>query len=192
MEIVFATHNTNKLKELQQIVPKHIKLLSLADIGCHEDIIEDGKTIEENAHIKANYVYINYQISCFADDTGLCVNALDGAPGVYSARYAGPQKDAQDNMQKLLQELESKPDRAAHFKTVIAYKSTQTEKSFIGICEGEILKMAKGEKGFGYDPIFQPEGFEESFAEMSPQLKNKISHRGKATQKLIDFLNINS
>jgi XTP/dITP diphosphohydrolase len=188
MEIVFATHNPNKLIELQQIVPKYIKLLSLEDIGCHEDIIEDGKTIEENALIKANYVFQNYNMTCFGDDTGLCVEALNGAPGVFSARYAGSQKNAQDNMDKLLKELNEVYNRKAHFKTVIAYKSDRDEKCFTGICEGEILQKPKGKRGFGYDPIFKPNNFQQSFAEMPSDTKNKISHRGLATQELINFL----
>jgi XTP/dITP diphosphohydrolase len=188
MEIVFATHNPNKLKELQQIVPNYIKLLSLNDIGCHEDIIEDGKTIEDNARIKANYIYNKYKMTCFGDDTGLCVDILNGAPGVYSARYAGSKKNAQDNMNKILLELKDKTNRKAHFKTVIAYKSAQSEIYFTGICEGKILKKPRGEKGFGYDPIFQPNGYNQSFAEMSSKTKNEISHRGLATQKLIGFL----
>lgn len=188
MEIVFATHNPNKIKELQQIVPNFINLLSLSDIGCHEEIIEDGETLKDNALIKANYVYHQYKLPCFGDDTGLCVNALNGAPGVYSARYAGLQKSAEDNINKLLNELRSHTHRKAHFKTVIAYKSSDSERIFTGICEGEILEKPRGDKGFGYDPIFKPKGFEQSFAEMTTETKNSISHRGLATQQLIEFL----
>ncbi len=188
MKIVFATHNQNKLKELQQIIPEHIELVSLTDIGCDEEIVEDGKTIEENAAIKARYVYEKYGLVCFADDTGLCVDALNGEPGVLSARYAGPQKNANDNTQKLLNKLKDKSSRSAFFKTVIVYKSKTTEKYFTGICKGEILKAPSGSKGFGYDPVFRPLNYEHSFAEMSSTKKNKISHRGLATQKLLQFL----
>lgn len=189
MEIVFATHNQNKLKELQQLVPKSVKLISLSEIGCYEDIVENGTTIEENALIKANYVYKKIGISCFADDTGLCVRALNGAPGVFSARYAGLQKNANDNINKLLKDLHDKTNRKAYFKTVIAYKAQNQEKIFTGICNGEILEEKKGKNGFGYDPIFLPKGHKHSFAEMDATTKNKISHRGIATQNLIEFLN---
>ena len=189
MEIVFATHNNNKLKELKQIIPSNIKLLSLTDIGCNEEIIEDGKTIEDNALIKVKYVFEHYGLNCFGDDTGLCVESLNGEPGVHSARYAGPQKNAHDNIGKLLNKLKNKNNRKAYFKTVVAYKSKNHENCFEGICKGEILKLPKGLGGFGYDPIFLPEGFEQSFAEMDAETKNKISHRGLATKKLIHFLN---
>lgn len=189
MEIVFATHNRNKLNELQQIVPPNIKLISLSEIGCNEDIVEDGSTIEENAIIKANYVYKKYGYSCFADDTGLCVEALNGAPGVFSARYSGPQKNVNDNINRLLEDLHDKTNRKAYFKTVIAYKAQNQEKIFTGICNGEILEEKKGENGFGYDPIFLPKDHKHSFAEMDANTKNKISHRGLATQSLIEFLN---
>lgn len=188
MEIVFATHNLNKLRELQQIIPNHIKLLSLSDIGCNEEIIEDGETIEENALIKANYVFKHYSRPCFADDTGLCVDGLYGAPGVHSARYAGPQKNSLDNNQKLLEQLKGKTNREAFFKTVIAYKTENLEKTFVGVCTGNILENPSGQGGFGYDPLFQPTGYDTSFAEMTPETKNKISHRGIATNKLIEFL----
>jgi XTP/dITP diphosphohydrolase len=188
VEIVFATHNPNKLKELQQIIPGKIKLLSLNDINCNEDIVEDGKSIEENAAIKARYVHEKYGLNCFADDTGLCVDALNGAPGVLSARYAGPQKNANDNTQKLLNKLKDQSSRSAFFKTVIVYKSKTTEKYFTGICKGKILEVPRGNEGFGYDPVFLPKGHNHSFAEMSSELKNKISHRGLATQKLLEFL----
>lgn len=188
MEIVFATHNSNKLRELQQIVPKHIRLLSLDDIGCHEEIVEDGNSIEENALIKAKYIYDNYKMTCFGDDTGLCVDALNAAPGIYSARYAGPQKDSEQNIIKLLAKLKNTTNRKAEFKTVIAYKSKDHQKCFTGICKGKILKKCKGKKGFGYDPVFQPENCNESFAEMTADAKNKISHRGLAVKQLIEFL----
>ena len=188
MEIVFATHNTNKLKEVQDILPNSIKLLSLDDIGCHEDIEETADTVEGNALIKANHVFKNYNYPCFADDTGLFVKALNGEPGIYSARYTGKEKNAKANNEKLLQNLKSVENRNAFFKTVIAYKTESTTKEFIGICDGKILKTPNGQAGFGYDPIFQPEGFEQSFAEMSAKTKNKISHRAKAMEKFVAYL----
>ncbi|MEW7291637.1 non-canonical purine NTP diphosphatase [Aquimarina sp. 2304DJ70-9] len=189
MKIVFATNNRNKLKEVQALVPSGIQLLSLADIGCKEDIPETSPTIEGNAKQKAEYVKKNYGYDCFADDTGLEVKALNGAPGVYSARYAGPQKDANANMDKLLNELDGKENRETQFKTVIALVIKDTLKTFTGICEGIITEEKKGEGGFGYDPIFLPNGYSETFAELPLSEKNKISHRGKAVQQLIEFLN---
>lgn len=188
MQLVFATHNQNKLKEVQELVPSHIELLSLTDINCHDDIPETEPTIEGNAKLKADYVRFNYGLNCFADDTGLEVTALDGAPGVYSARYAGPENDAEANMAKLLQNLEGKEDRSAQFKTVIALSLDQSEESFTGICEGEIIEQARGEKGFGYDPIFEPKGYHQTFAEISSEEKGRISHRGKAIRALVAFL----
>lgn len=187
MKIVFATNNPNKIKEVQAQLPETIKLLSLEDIGCLEDIPETAPTIEGNALQKAHYIKNNYGYDCFADDTGLEVNALDGAPGVYSARYAGAQKNAGDNMNKLLSELSSKTDRTAQFKTVIALVLKGKTQTFTGICKGSITEVKKGVKGFGYDPIFQPEGYEKTFAEMDLELKNQIGHRGKAVQKLIIY-----
>jgi XTP/dITP diphosphohydrolase len=189
MTLVFATNNINKLKEVQAIMPAHIKLLSLADTGCTEDIPEKQLTIEGNAIQKAKYLKANYGYDCFADDTGLEVDALNGEPGVFSARYAGPQRNAEDNMYKLLSELTDKPNRNAHFKTVIALYLNGELKTFTGICKGEITKTKQGEKGFGYDPIFKAEGYNETFAEISLEEKNKIGHRGKAVQQLIEFLN---
>ena len=188
MTLVFATHNTNKLKEIQALMPAHIQLKSLTDIGCNEDIIEDAPTIEGNARLKARYVKEKYGYDCFADDTGLEVTALDGAPGVYSARYAGEQKNAEDNITKLLKELHDKEDRSAQFKTVIALILDEKETCFEGICSGRITKERKGSSGFGYDPVFQPSNYTETFAQMPLALKNKIGHRGKATQKLLDYL----
>ncbi|MEM7087191.1 MAG: non-canonical purine NTP diphosphatase [Bacteroidota bacterium] len=188
MKLVFATHNKNKLKEVQELVPAHIELLSLTDINCHEDIPETEPTIEGNAKLKADYVRLNYGLNCFADDTGLEVTALNGAPGVFSARYAGPGNDAQANMSKLLQNLEGIEDRSAQFKTVIALSLDASEKSFTGICEGQIIEQPRGEKGFGYDPIFQPKGYQQTFAEISSEEKGKISHRGKAIRELVGFL----
>lgn len=187
-EIVFATHNTNKLKEIQQMMPVHIRLKSLSDIGCHDEIIEDAPTIEGNAKIKADFVYKKYGFTCFADDTGLEVEALNGEPGVQTARYAGEEKSATENMKKLLLELKDKSNRKAHFKTVIHFKSATTSKSFTGICKGHILKALRGEKGFGYDPIFQPENYNLSFAEMDAETKNEISHRALAFKQFLSFL----
>jgi XTP/dITP diphosphohydrolase len=189
MQLVFATNNKNKLKEVQALIPKHIKLLSLSDILCIEDIPETQPTIKGNAIQKAEYIKTNYGYDCFADDTGLVVKALNGEPGVYSARYAGPQRNAEDNMNKLLTELKNKDSRAAQFETVIALHLNGELKTFTGICKGEITIEKHGEKGFGYDPIFRPESFEETFAEMDLDLKNKIGHRGKAVKQLIEFLN---
>ena len=189
MKIVFATNNQNKVKEVQALLPNNIQLLSLKDIECFEDIPETQETIAGNALQKANYVYDNYGYSCFADDTGLEVNALNGAPGIYSARYAGPQKNSDDNMQKLLQELSNKDERSAHFKTVIALVGINDTKTFEGICEGAITNEKQGAQGFGYDPIFKPNGYKETFAQMPLSTKNKIGHRGKAVQQLITFIN---
>lgn len=189
MKIVFATNNQNKVIEVQALLPDSIQLLSLKDIECFEDIPETQETIAGNALQKANYVYDNYGYSCFADDTGLEVNALNGAPGIYSARYAGPEKDAENNMQKLLQELNNKKDRSAHFKTVIALVGVNDTKTFEGVCKGAITLKKQGAQGFGYDPIFQPIGYKETFAQMPLITKNTIGHRGKAVQQLIAFLN---
>ena len=189
MQIVFATNNLNKVKEVQALIPEHIKLLSLKDIGCLEDIPETQNTIEGNAIQKAQYVKEKYGYNCFADDTGLEVEALNGAPGVYSARYAGEQKDANDNMDKLLTELKNKSNRNAQFKTVIALHINNELKTFTGICEGEITTSKTGEQGFGYDPIFSPKGYTETFAEIPLTTKNSIGHRGKAVSLLVKHLN---
>ncbi|PIE99707.1 MAG: non-canonical purine NTP pyrophosphatase [Maribacter sp.] len=188
MELVFATHNQNKVKEVQALLPKNISLLSLTDIGCNEEIPETGETLEENAIIKADFVTKNFGYPCFADDTGLLVKALNGVPGVYSARYAGEQRDSNDNMDKLLSELKSKKDRSARFETVIALNLGNSQHIFKGIVEGEIVNEKKGGKGFGYDPIFRPRTYSETFAELPLAIKNKISHRGKAIQKLLNYL----
>lgn len=187
-EICFATNNKNKLKEIRTILGDQIKVLSLEDINCFEELPENQTTIEGNSIEKAQYVYENYQIPCFADDTGLEVKALQGAPGVYSARYAGPDCSAEDNMVKLLHTLENEKDRSARFKTVITLISGTTQESFEGVVNGHILEEKSGNEGFGYDPVFQPKGYEISFAEMDMAEKNKISHRGLATQKLVEFL----
>lgn len=189
MKLVFATNNLNKIKEVQALIPKHIKLLTLEDIGCFEDIPETQNTIEGNAIQKATYVKENYGYDCFADDTGLEVDALNGNPGVFSARYAGEQRNADDNMNKLLTELKNKTNRSAQFKTVIALHLNNKQQTFTGICEGDITNEKQGEKGFGYDPVFKPSGHKNTFAEMDLTLKNSIGHRGKAVTQLVHFLN---
>ncbi len=189
MKLVFASNNLNKIKEIQSILNGSIQLLSLEEIGCNEEIPETANTIEGNTILKANYVTEKYGYDCFADDTGLEVTALNGEPGVYSARYAGEQRDSNDNMNKLLDSLKDKSDRSAQFKTVIALNIKGKQHLFTGIAKGEITFDKAGNHGFGYDPIFQPESYKETFAELSSEIKNKISHRAKATQQLIDFLN---
>jgi XTP/dITP diphosphohydrolase len=188
MKLVFATNNKNKLKEVQALLPEEIELLSLEEIGCTEDIPETAPTIEGNAIQKAEYVKKNYGYDCFADDTGLEVEALNGAPGVFSARYAGKEKSSEANIDKLLKELEGKEDRSARFKTVIALHLNGKLHTFTGICSGNIIFDRKGLQGFGYDPVFQAEGKQVTFAEMSLEEKSQISHRARATRKLIDFL----
>ena len=177
MKIVFASNNKNKIAEIQQLLPDSIQIVSLEEIGCFEEIPETADTIEGNAILKADYVSNNYGLDCFADDTGLEIKALNGAPGVYSARYAGEQKNANDNMNKVLSNLKEHQDREAQFKTVITlnYKAQQT--LFTGIVKGEITYDKSGDKGFGYDPIFRPTGYNETFAELSAATKNQISHR---------------
>lgn len=186
-KLVFATNNKNKLKEVKAQLPKHIDLLSLDDIGCFEDIPETQPTIAANAMQKAQYVKTNYGYDCFADDTGLEVEALGGAPGVFSARYAGPEKIAENNVAKLLKEMKNTENRKAQFKTVIALIFEEKEYLFEGICKGEITHQPTGNQGFGYDPVFQPNGFVETFAQMDLTQKTAIGHRGKAVEKLIDF-----
>jgi XTP/dITP diphosphohydrolase len=188
MKLVFATNNQNKVKEVQSLLPETITVLSLAAIGCTEDIPETQPTIEGNAIQKAQYVKEKYGYDCFADDTGLEVHALNDEPGVFSARYAGPQRNADDNMNKLLQNLADKEDRSAQFKTVIALILDGKQYTFPGICKGTIIKDKRGDKGFGYDPIFMANGFTETFAQISLEEKNRVGHRGKAVQKLIDLL----
>ncbi|KIA86297.1 non-canonical purine NTP diphosphatase [Flavobacterium sp. AED] len=191
MQLVFASNNKNKILEIQSMLPDTIKILSLESIGCHEEIPETADTIEGNAILKANYVTRNYGYDCFADDTGLEVDSLNGEPGVFSARYAGEQRNAEDNMNKLLEALSDKNNRKAQFKTVIALNLNGKQHLFTGIARGEITLEKKGNQGFGYDPIFKPEEFQETFAQLSLDIKNKISHRGKATLQLIDFLKAN-
>ena len=190
MKLVFATHNQNKLREVSTLLPKTITLLSLDDIGCTDEIPETGTTLIENANIKANFVVQNYGYDCFADDTGLQVNALNGAPGVYSARYAGENCNSDANMAKLLTEIASKKDRSARFKTVISLIMNGKNTVFEGIVEGTIQLERRGSIGFGYDPIFQPVGFERTFAELPLSVKNTIGHRGKAVQQLVQYLKL--
>ena len=189
LEIVFATNNANKLKEVQAMLPEHIKILSLQDINCLEDIPETADTLEGNAILKADHVTKNYGYNCFADDTGLEVTSLDNAPGVYSARYAGLENNSENNMQKLLDNLMDKKDRSAQFRTAVCLNLNGNQTVFEGICTGEILPKKQGDAGFGYDPIFKPENYTVSFAEMDMNTKGKISHRGLAIQQLVSYLN---
>ncbi|MFY0607816.1 MAG: RdgB/HAM1 family non-canonical purine NTP pyrophosphatase [Cyclobacteriaceae bacterium] len=189
MKIYFATHNKNKLKEIAKIIPSGFELLGLDELNLHEDIPETADTIEENSLMKTKYVFDKHQVACFGDDTGLEVAALNGAPGVFSARYAGPKCDSNENMALLLKNLEGEENRKARFKTVITYIDAKgIERQFTGIVNGEITKSQSGEKGFGYDPIFLPEGCDKTFAEMTSSEKNKISHRARAFRQLITFL----
>jgi XTP/dITP diphosphohydrolase len=188
MKIVFATNNKNKVKEVQALLPKSIQLLSLKEIGCFEEIEETETTLKGNAKLKADYITKKYGYDCFADDTGLEVDALNGAPGVYSARYAGDDSNSEKNMQKLLKELTSATNRKAQFQTIITLNLGGKQYFFEGICKGEILTKKSGASGFGYDPIFKPQGYDISFAEMTLEEKGKISHRGKAVAKLVLFL----
>ena len=208
MRIVFATNNQHKLSEIRSILGDSIEVLSLKDIGCEVDIPETGTTLEENALQKAQYVYDHYHIDCFADDTGLEVEALDGAPGIYSARYASmasqtsnspASHDSEANMARLLRELGNNNNRKARFRTVIALiqkkdvcpcgcTSIKEIHKFEGIVEGEIIRERRGGEGFGYDPIFQPDGYDKTFAELGMEIKNKISHRARAVAKLAEFL----
>ncbi|MBN8696773.1 MAG: non-canonical purine NTP diphosphatase [Bacteroidetes bacterium] len=188
MELVFATANPNKAKEIQNLIPDNIKIRSLSDIHCAEEIPETQATIEGNASQKAFYVHKKYQVNCFADDTGLEIEALDGRPGVLSARYAGDAKDANANMNKVLAELSGVENRKARFKTVISLVIDNKEVLFEGIVNGRILHNKIGEKGFGYDPIFVPDGYDKTFAELSIEEKNLVSHRAIAVNKLITYL----
>lgn len=189
MKLVFATNNKHKLDEVRKITAQHnIEVVSLADIHCHDEIPETADTLEGNALQKAQYIQDKFGLDCFADDTGLEVEALDNAPGVYSARYAGPGHDSEANMQKLLQEMEGKTNRKARFRTVIALIIGDKQYCFSGIVNGTITTEKKGENGFGYDPIFIPEGYEQTFAELGDSVKNKISHRAKAIEQLDHFL----
>lgn len=187
MKLVFATNNSHKLEEVRQILGDRFEVLSLNDIGCHEDIPETGDTFQDNALQKARYVKEHYGYDCFADDTGLEVKALDGAPGVHSARYAGDH-DSEANMTRLLGELEKKSDRSAQFRTVIALLLNGQELLFEGIVTGKIGTERHGKGGFGYDPIFIPDGYTQTFSEMGAESKNLISHRGRAVRKLAEYL----
>lgn len=188
-KLVFATNNAHKLKEIRAILGNSIEILSLADIHCHADIPETADTLEGNARQKSRYVYEHYGLDCFADDTGLEVESLGGAPGVYSARYAdGQGHDSQANMNKLLKEMEEKNNRKAQFRTIISLIEKGKERQFEGIVKGQITKEKRGESGFGYDPIFQPDGYDTTFAELGSDIKNRISHRARAVAALCDYL----
>lgn len=191
MKICFATNNHHKIAEVQAIVGEKFELVSLAEIGCLEELPETGNTLEENSAQKAEYVWQKYQIPCFADDSGLEVESLANAPGVYSARYAGLPKNDEKNIALLLQNLQNKPNRKAQFRTCITLITAKGKWQFEGIVKGEILEEKRGSQGFGYDPVFLPEGYEQTFAEMNMQDKNAISHRAIAVKKLADFLEAN-
>ena len=188
MQLVFATNNKNKIKEIKNLIGNSIELLSLSDINCSEEIPDTADTIAGNAQQKAQYIFDKYGYNCFADDTGLEIESLNNEPGIYSARYAGPQRDANENMDKVLDNLKGKQNRNAHFKTVITLIIDGKETLFEGIAKGEITQSKSGSEGFGYDPIFKPEGYGITFSEMSLDEKNKISHRGKAVRLLTEFL----
>lgn len=188
-QLIFSTNNQHKLSEVKAILEKDYKILGLSEIGIDTDIPETGDTLEENALIKARYLWEEKGINCFADDTGLEVEALDNAPGVYSARYAGEQKSSADNVQKLLQELADKPNRKARFRTVIAAILDGKEYLFEGIVSGSIATQPKGASGFGYDPVFVPDGYTETFAELGDHVKNTISHRARAVSNFCNYLN---
>jgi len=188
MHIVFATHNTNKVREIKPLFPSSIEIKTLTDIGITEEIPETAETIEGNALLKARFVYETTGLNCFADDTGLEVDSLNGAPGVYSARYAGENKTASDNISKLLTELNNKNNRSASFKTVIAAILDKKEYLFEGVVDGQVAVTPIGQSGFGYDPIFIPEGYDITFAQMTLEPKNALSHRSIAVKKFIEFL----
>ncbi len=187
-KIVFATNNAHKLQEVSEILGDKLQVLSLKYIHCEEEIPETSDTIEGNAHQKAEYIYNNYHVDCFADDTGLEVEALNGAPGVYSARYAGPQHNSKDNIRKLLADMQDKENRNAQFRTAILLIVDGKKHLFEGTIKGKIIRSERGSGGFGYDSVFVPEGFEKTFAELGEEIKNKISHRAIATKKLVKFL----
>lgn len=189
MELIFATNNRHKAEEIQQMVPESIKVLTLEDVGIDEEIPEQQDTLEGNASDKSRYIYNRLSKNCFADDTGLEVDALEGAPGVYSARYAGSDKDPEANMDKLLEQLKDEDNRRARFRTVISLILDGEELFFEGVVEGHILREKRGDEGFGYDPIFMPEGSSLTFAQMPMATKNRISHRSRAIKKLANYLN---
>ncbi len=188
MDLLFATNNKHKIHEIIAILDESFRILSLEDIGFSGDIPEDKNSLEENALQKAEFIYHRYAIDCFADDTGLEIDALNGEPGVFSARYAGKEKDSEANMNKVLNLLEGKKDRTARFKTVISLIFKGRRYAFEGAVEGKIIQEKRGTEGFGYDPIFQPDGYDQTFAEMPLSIKNKISHRSRAIRKLVIFL----
>ena len=188
MKLVFASNNLNKIKEIQLLVPNSIEILSLKDIGCLEDIPETADNIEGNAILKANYVTEKYGFNCFADDSGLEIDALNGEPGVYSARYAGEPKDDSKNIEKVLENLKDKTNKKANFKTVICLNINGKQYLFTGIVNGKIIENRVGDNGFGYDPIFVADGYSKTFAQLSMEEKAAISHRGKAVKQLVDFL----
>ncbi len=188
-KLCFATNNSHKVEEVQAVLGNRFELSTLKQIGCNEELPETGNTLEANSLQKASYLFDNYQVNCFADDTGLEVTALNGEPGVYSARYAGEQRSHSDNINLLLKNLSGKTDRSAQFRTVITLIIDGKVEQFEGVVKGEIIETLRGNEGFGYDPIFIPEGFDRTFAEMSMEEKGKISHRGRAFEKLVQFLN---
>ncbi len=188
MKICFATNNQHKIDEVQAMLPPEVELVSLKEIGCEEELPEEQDTLQGNARQKAMYVWDNYHVSCFADDTGLEIPALNNEPGVYSARYAGPQRNSEDNMQLVLDKLKNGLGRQARFRTVICLVLNGEVHEFEGAAEGKITHSRAGQGGFGYDPIFVPEGYDKTFAELSKEEKNSISHRGRATKKLVEFL----
>lgn len=187
-KIVFATHNEHKLREVAEVLKDRYQVIGLTELGCTEDIEETADTLQGNAHIKSMYVYEKYGYDCFSDDTGLEVDALNGAPGVYSARYGGGDHDSEANIKKLLHNMEGVENRSARFKTVISLIEKGKERLFEGVVEGDILVTPIGDKGFGYDPVFVPKGYDKSFAELGDEVKNKISHRALAVNKLVDYL----
>ncbi|MEG1838857.1 MAG: non-canonical purine NTP diphosphatase [Bacteroidaceae bacterium] len=187
-KLVFATNNQHKLEEVSAILGNKIELLSLKDINCEVDIPETANSLEGNAYLKASYIYNNYHLNCFADDTGLEIEALNNEPGVFSARYAGENKSSEANMLKVLSNLESKTNRKAQFRTIVSLIISGKEYRFEGIIKGEIIKEKHGNSGFGYDPIFMPDGYNKTFAELGEDIKNKISHRAIAINKLCEFL----
>ncbi|HET8861382.1 non-canonical purine NTP diphosphatase [Marivirga sp.] len=192
MKLCFATNNSNKIKEVSTLLGEDFKLVGLKDIGCNEELREDQNNLEGNSQQKAEYIFENYNVNCFADDTGLEVLSLNNEPGVYSARYAGPQRSDEDNMALLLEKLTNSSNRKARFRTVICAFIDNQKYFFEGIVAGEIAEAHNGDKGFGYDPIFIPDGYSKTFAQMSLEEKNKISHRSIAVKKLVDFLQTNS
>lgn len=187
-KLVFATNNLHKLTEIKAILGEQIDILSLNDINCHVDIPETANTLEGNAKMKAEYIYNHYHLDCFADDTGLEVKALNGAPGIYSARYAGEGHDSQANMKKLLKNLKGITNREAQFRTAICLIEGGEEHLFEGLVKGKIIEEKRGEAGFGYDPVFVPDGYDQTFAELGEDIKNQISHRARAVEKLCDYL----